>query len=77
MTGAPPKKLGKRCRIDRRGSDDQLQIRAPRQQPLQHAEQEIDVETALMRLVDDQRVVPPQRPVALQLLQQDAVGHQL
>jgi hypothetical protein len=36
-----------------------------RQQVLQVAEQEVDVEAALVRLVDDQRVVLPQLRVAL------------
>ena len=47
------------------------------QQPLEVAEQEVDVEAALVRLVDDDRVVAAQQPVALDLGQQDAVGHQL
>ena len=41
------------------------------------AEQEVDVEAALVGLVDDQRVVAAQHPVALDLGQQDAVGHHL
>ena len=47
------------------------------QQPLEVAEQEVDVEAALVGLVDDDRVVAAQLPVALQLGQQDAVGHHL
>ena len=57
--------------------DDQLEVGPLRQQPLEVAEQEVDVEAALVRLVDDDRVVLPQLPVALQLGEQDAVGHQL
>ena len=63
--------------VDGRGRDDQLQVRAPRQQPLEIAEQEVDVEAALVRLVDDDRVVAAQLPVALELGEQDAVGHHL
>ena len=48
-----------------------------RQQPLEVAEQEVDVEAALVGLVDDDRVVAAQLPVALQLGEQDAVGHHL
>ena len=48
-----------------------------RQQLAQIAEQEVDVEAALVRLVEDQRVVAQQPAVALDLGEQDAVGHQL
>ena len=41
------------------------------------AEQEVDVEAALVGLVDDDRVVAAQHAVALDLGQQDAVGHHL
>ena len=44
---------------------------------MQIAEQEIDVETALMRLVDDQGVVLEQISIIANLRQQDAIGHQL
>jgi hypothetical protein len=48
-----------------------------RQQLLQEAEQEVDVQAAFVRLVDDQRVVLLEPGVALRLGEQDAVGHQL
>ena len=76
-TGAPPKCSANRCRVDRRRGDDQLEVGPARQQLLEVAEQEVDVEAALVRLVDDQRVVPAQHPVVLDLGQQDAVGHHL
>ncbi len=63
--------------VDRRGRDDQLQVRPPRQDFLQIAEQEVDVQAALVRLVDDQRVVRLQQRVGLRLREQDAVRHQL
>ena len=63
--------------IDRRGSHDHFQVRAARQQLLEVAEQKIDVEAALMRLVDDDRVVLAQIRIGLRLGEQDAVGHQL
>ena len=63
--------------VDRRRRDDHLQIGSLRQQFLQVAEDEVDVEAPLVRLVDDQRVVLTQRPVALDLGEEDAVGHHL
>ena len=63
--------------VDRRRRDDHLQVGPARQDLAQVAEQEVDVEAALVRLVDDDRVVGPQQRIALRLGQQDAVGHQL
>ena len=63
--------------IDGGGGDDHLQVRTPGQQLTEVAEDEVDVEAALVRLVDDQRVVGTQHPVVLELGEQDAVGHQL
>jgi hypothetical protein len=45
------------ARVDRGGGDDQLEVGPLRQQPLEVAEQEVDVEAALVGLVDDDRVV--------------------
>ena len=64
-------------RVDGRRGDDQLEVRPPGQQPGQVPEQEVHVEAALVGLVENDRVVAPQRPVPLQLGQQDPVGHQL
>ncbi len=44
-------------RIDGRRGDDHLQIRALRQQFAQVAENKVDIEAALVRFIDDQRVV--------------------
>ncbi|CAG9217134.1 hypothetical protein BGLA2_2640002 [Burkholderia gladioli] len=63
--------------VDGRRGHDQLQVGAPGQDLLQVAEQEIDVEAALVRLVDDQRVIGAQQRIGLRLGQQDAVRHQL
>ena len=63
--------------VDRRARDDDLEVGAPGEQLLEVAEQEVDVEAALVRLVDDDRVVAAQHPVAVDLVEQDAVGHQL
>jgi hypothetical protein len=69
--------LGKALGVDGRRRDDHLQIRPLRQDLAQVAEQEVDVEAALVRLVDDDRVVGAQQRIVLRLGQQDAVGHQL
>ena len=69
--------LRKALGVDGRRGDDQLQVRAPGQQLLQVAEQEVDVQAALVRLVDDDRLVGVQPGVGLRLGEQDAVGHQL
>ena len=82
--GRTPRRSGRRrnarrtvLRLDGRRGDDHLQVRPARQQLAQVAEQEVDVEAALVRLVEDQRVVAQQPAVALDLGEQDAVGHQL
>ena len=62
-------------RIDCRGRDDELQVAPLGQQRRQIAEQEIDVQTALMRLVDDDRVVLHELRIALDLRQQNTVRH--
>ncbi len=77
MIGAPSK-----CCEKRSGSmvaEVMISFRSGRlgSSSLQIAEQEIDVQAALVGLVDDQRVVFVQPAVALDLGQQDAVGHQL
>jgi len=64
-------------RVDGRRGDHHLEVRAPRQQALEVAEQEIDIEAALVRLVEDDGVVGAQLGVALRFGEQDAVGHQL
>ena len=69
--------LGEALRVDGRRGDDHLEVGAVRQQLPQVAQDEVDVQAALVRLVDDQRVVPVELAVPGQLGQQDAVGHQL
>ena len=63
--------------VDGRAGDDDSQVGPARQETRQVAEQEVDVEAALVGLVDDDRVVAAQVPVALQLGEQDSVGHHL
>jgi hypothetical protein len=69
--------LGEAFGIDGGRGDDQFQVRALAQQLLQVAQQEVDVEAAFVRLVDDDRVVVRQPAVTGDLRQQDAVGHEL
>ncbi len=67
---------GEAVRVDGGGGDDELEVGAARQQPFQIAEEEVDVEAALVRLVDDEGVVLFEQAVALGLGQEDAVGHE-
>ena len=69
--------LGEALGIDRRRGDDDLEIRPLVLDAPQVAEHEVDVEAALVRLVDDQRVVVAQAPVGADLVEQDAVRHDL
>ena len=75
--GRAAEELRETLRLDRRRRHDQAQVGTLRQQAVADAEQEIDVEVALVGFVDDQRVVAQQQRVAFELAQQQAVGHQL
>ena len=68
---------GEALGVDGRRGHDDLEVRALLQQLLEIAQQEIDVEAALVRLVDEDGVVGRQEAVGLDLRQQDAVGHEL
>ena len=68
---------GEALRIQRCRGDDELEVGPARQQLLEIAEQKVDVERALVRLVDDQGVVIFQQRIAVDFRQQNAVGHQL
>ena len=68
---------GEAFRVDRRRGDDHLEVGAARQELPEVAEDEVDVQAALVGLVDDQRVVPGQVAVAGDLVEEDAVGHDL
>ncbi len=61
--------------VDGGGGDDDFQIGAAREELLEIAEEEIDVEAALVGFVDDERVVLLEDAIALRLGQQDAIGH--
>ena len=69
--------LGETFRVDRRRGDDQLQVAAPLQDALHHPEEEIDIERALVRLVDDDRIVLLEEGIGLRFGQKNAVGHDL
>ena len=82
MIGAGRPRSSAKCRANRSGSmvaDVMISFRSGRlrQQSPEVAEQEVDVEAPLVGLVDDDRVVAAELPVALELGEQDAVGHHL
>ena len=70
-------RLAKGLGIDRRGGDDDLQLGPFVAQRAQVPEEEVDVQRALVRLVDDDRVVVAQHRVALHFREQHAVGEKL
>ncbi len=72
-----PEVLAEAFRVDRGRGDDHLEVGPARQELREVPEQEVDVEAALVGLVDDQRVVAAQQSVLLDLGEQDAVGHEL
>ena len=76
-SAARRKVVGEALRIDGGRSHDDLQVRTAWQYLAQVTEQEIDIQAALVRLVDDQRVIGLEQRVALRLRQQDTVRHQL
>jgi hypothetical protein len=69
--------VGEALGVDGGRGDDQLQVRPAGEQAAEVAEQEVDVEAPLVGLVDDDGVVAAQQPVALDLGEQDPVGHHL
>ena len=71
------KVLGKAVGIDGGRCHHHFQIRALGQNLAQITQQKVDIQAALMRLVDDQRVVGFEQRVGLGFGQQNAVGHQL
>ena len=64
-------------RVDGRGGDDDLQIRALRQDALEVAEDEVNVQAAFVRLVNDEGRVAAQQLVVLNFGEQNTVGHEL
>jgi hypothetical protein len=69
--------LRKALGVDGRRGDDDLQVGPARQQLLEIAEQKVDVQAALVRLVDDDRVVGVQifvKPKITSVVPLDIVG---
>ena len=69
--------LGEALGVDGGRGDDDLEVGALGQQTRQVAQDEVDVEAALVSLVHDDRVVAAQLGIGLDLRQQDAVSHEL
>ena len=59
-----------------RGDDDQ-QVLTAGENALEQAEEEVDVQAALVRFVDDESAVAAQEGVGLHLGEEHAIGHQL
>ena len=68
--------LREALRIDRRARDDHAQVGTHGEDLGEVPDQEIDVERSFVGLVDDDRVVATQQPVTVDLIEQDAVGHE-
>ena len=75
--GTCRKMLRKLLWVNRRRRDDDFQIGSPDNQTLHITEQKINIQGTLMRLVDNQRVVLPERRIAVCLGEQDTVRHHL
>ena len=68
---------GEALGLQGRRADHHLEVRPLRQDALRPAEEEVDGQAALVRLVDDQRVVALEQRVAVDLREEDPVGHEL
>ena len=64
-------------RVDGRGGDDDLQVRALRQDALEVAEDEVNVQAAFVRFVNDEGGVAAQQLVVLNFGEQNTVSHEL
>ena len=63
--------------VDRCRGNDGAELRPLPQDPLQHPQDEVDVEAALVGFVDHEHAVSGERAVPFELLEEDAVGHDL
>ena len=61
--------------VQGRGGDDDAQVWAPGQQPGEIAQQEVDIERALVSLVDDDRVVCLEQSITADGREEHAIGH--
>jgi hypothetical protein len=75
--GRAAEELGEAAGLEGGRAHDDLQVRPLRQDALQPAEQKVDGQAPLVGLVHDDGVVPGEEPVAVELGEQDPVGHEL
>ena len=69
--------IGKAFMVDGGRGNNELEIGALRQQLLEIAEQKIDIQAALVGLIDDQGVVVVEKAIPLDLIEQHAIGKYL
>ena len=75
--GSAAKEVREALGVERGGGDDDAEVGAAGEGALEQAEEEVDVEGALVGLVDDEGGVAAEEGVVAGLGQEDAVGHQL
>ena len=63
--------------VDSGRGDDHMKVGATGEKAVEIAEEEVDVQTALVGLVDDDHVVGKQVRVVREFGEQDAIGHYL
>ena len=68
---------GEFFRVDGRRGDDDFEVGSARGEAVQVAEEEVDIEAALVRLIDDDDFVLREKGVGKGFGKQQAVGHQL
>ena len=69
--------VGETLRVDGGRGDDDLQVGTSAAKLMQVPKEEINVEAALVSLVDDDRVVCAQVTIVIELRQKDSIGHDL
>ena len=69
--------LGKALGINSGRRNDHLEVLAFGKNPLEVAQQKVNIDRALMGLVNDDGVIVPQKRIGLRFRKQNAVGHQL
>ena len=70
------KVFGEAFRVDRRGGDDHLEIAATSQRAAKNSEEEIDIEGAFVRFVDDDDFIRVEKAIRLRLREEDTVRHE-
>ena len=71
------KVVGKALGVNGGRGDDHFQVRPARQNLAQITQQKINIEAALVGLVNDDGVVRVEQGVGLRLCQQNTIGHEL